>query len=45
MSSFKKIIFCLVLLSLGVNAETNKDYIALVSVIKPKLEGFSTSGI
>jgi hypothetical protein len=45
MSLFKKIIFCLVLLSLGVNAETNKDSIALVNVIKPKLEGFSTSGI
>jgi hypothetical protein len=41
----KKIIICIILLSLGVNAETNKDSIALVSVIKPKLEGFSTSGI
>jgi hypothetical protein len=45
MSLFKKIIFFLVLLSLGVNAETNKPSIALVSVIKPELEGFSTTGV
>ena len=35
----------MVLLALSVNAETNKNSIALVSVIKPQLEGFSTSGI
>jgi hypothetical protein len=41
----KNLLFTLILLSLNVSAGVDKYSITLVSVIKPKLEGFSTSGL
>jgi hypothetical protein len=42
--TLKRIIYFLLLFSLSLSADINKDPIALVSVIKPELEGFSTTG-
>jgi hypothetical protein len=41
----KIIIFLALLFSLSLNADTNKDPITLVSVTKPELESFSTTGL
>lgn len=41
----KIIIFIALLFSLSLNANTNKDPMALVSVTKPELESFSISGL
>jgi hypothetical protein len=41
----KIIIFLALLFSLNLNADTNKDPITLVSVTKPELESFSTTGL
>jgi hypothetical protein len=41
----KIIIFLALLFSFSLNADTNKDPIVLVTVTKPELEGFSTTGV
>lgn len=41
----KVIIFLVLLISINLNADTDKDPITLVSVTKPELEGFSTTGV
>ncbi len=43
--TLKRIIYFLLLFSLSLNANINKDPIALVSVTKPELESFSTTGL
>jgi hypothetical protein len=45
MSLYKNLLLSLILLSLNVSAGVDKYSITLVSVIKPRLEGFSTSGL
>ncbi len=41
----KVIIFLALLISINLNADTDKDPITLVSVTKPELESFSTTGL
>ncbi|QDC98012.1 hypothetical protein FIT78_05350 [Candidatus Methylopumilus universalis] len=43
--TLKRIIYFFLLFSLSLNADTNKDPIALVTVLKPELESFSTTGL